>query len=59
GDAVNIAFRLNTVGGDRGYDFIMGDGTAKHVTDAFKVMKLGPVPVKGRRQKVIAYTMAG
>ena len=58
GDAVNVAFRLNTVAGARGYDFVLGDTTAKHIDEIFKPIKLGPVELKGRRQKAIAYTLS-
>jgi adenylate cyclase len=58
GDVVNVAFRLNTVAGNRGYDFVLGDITANHINEAFELTKLGPVPVKGRRQKVVAYTLS-
>jgi len=57
GDAVNVAFRLNTVAGARGYDFVLGDSTAKHIKEIFKPIKLGPVELKGRKQKAIAYTL--
>ncbi|MFQ5604047.1 MAG: FHA domain-containing protein [bacterium] len=58
GDVVNVAFRLNTVAGSRGYDFVLGDGTANHVKEAFKLTRLGPVQVKGRSQKVVAFTLS-
>ncbi len=58
GDTVNVAFRLNTVAGARGYDFVLGDTTAKHIDEVFKPIKLGPVELKGRRQKAIAYTLS-
>lgn len=58
GDVVNVAFRLNNVAGERGYDFVMGDATANLVGDVIKVTKLGPVDIKGRNQKVVAYTMS-
>ncbi|MCH8126603.1 FHA domain-containing protein [candidate division KSB1 bacterium] len=57
GDTVNVAFHLNTVAGARGYDFVLGDTTAKHIDEIFKPIKLGPVELKGRRQKTIAYTL--
>jgi len=58
GDVVNVAFRLISVAGDRGYDFVLGDGTAMHVRKRYPLTKLGPIAVKGRRQKVLAYTLA-
>ncbi len=58
GDVVNVAFRLNSVAGSRGYDFVLGNVTAKHVHKTIKVEKLGPIEVKGRNQKVVAFTLA-
>ncbi len=58
GDVVNVTFRLITVAGERGYDFVVGETTAKHINETFKLIKLGPVPVKGRTRKVVAYTLA-
>ncbi len=57
GDAVNVAFRLNTVAGARGYNFVLGDTTAQHIDEIFKPIKLGPVELKGRKKKAIAYTL--
>lgn len=58
GDVVNVAFRLNGVAGQRGYDMVLGDTTAGHISDDFDVLKLGPISVKGRKQDVIAYTLS-
>lgn len=57
GDVVNVAFRLIDVASRRGYDFVIGEATARNVQDVVPVARLGPVPVKGRSQKVIAYTL--
>ena len=58
GDVVNVAFRLITVAGNRGYDFVIGNKTAEHIQNAFEVVKLGPLQVKGRSQPVVAYTLS-
>lgn len=58
GDVVNVAFRLNSVAGSRGYDLVLGDVTAGHISENFPLIKLGPIAVKGRNQKVIAFTLS-
>jgi adenylate cyclase len=58
GDVVNVAFRLNSVAGSRGYDLVLGDATAGHISENFPLTRLGPIAVKGRNQRVVAFTLA-
>lgn len=58
GDVVNVAFRLINVASRRGYDFVLSEATARNVQHAVPVARLGPVAVKGRSQKIVAYTLS-
>lgn len=59
GDAVNVAFRLDSLGSQMGQDFILSESTAEYVKDAFELLSLGLAAVKGRTQKVQVYSLAG
>lgn len=57
GDAVNLAFHLNTIAGKQGQDFIISDSTVNYINDSFDLKYLGEVEDKSNQQKIGIYTV--
>ncbi len=57
GDAVNLAFHLNTVAGKQGQDIIISDSTVDYIKNGFDLKYLGVVEDKNSHQKVGIYTV--
>ena len=58
GDTVNIAFRLDAIGGQLGHDFMLGETTAELAKEMVTLTSLGPINVKGKSEKIVVYTIA-
>ncbi|MBD1826833.1 adenylate/guanylate cyclase domain-containing protein [Microcoleus vaginatus GB1-A2] len=62
GDSVNIASRLESCAKDRQEDtcrILIAEETLLHLADKFDVESWGPLPLKGREQKVNVYRVLG
>ncbi|WP_377475886.1 MAG: adenylate/guanylate cyclase domain-containing protein [Microcoleus anatoxicus] len=62
GDSVNIASRLESCEKDRQEDtcrILIAEETLLHLADKFEVESWGPLPLKGREQKVNVYRVLG
>lgn len=57
GDTVNVAFRLDAIGGQLGHDFMLGETTAELTKEMLQLKNLGPVNVKGKSERIVVYTV--
>ena len=58
GDTVNVAFRLEGIGGKLGTKFILSEASAKLIDDKYPLVSLGEVEVEGRTGDVVVYSPA-
>lgn len=57
GDVVNIASRLQVLNRESGYFIVFEEKTKDLIKDKFEVKKIGDVQVKGKKNKVSAWTV--
>ncbi len=55
GDCVNVAFRLEALTKEKGYEIIVGEAMVKYADSKFRVQDLGLALVKGRKEPVHIY----
>jgi adenylate cyclase len=55
GDAVNVAFRLESLSKEKGYTLIVSDVVQQCVPDEFELSELGPAQVQGRKEPVVIW----
>ena len=59
GDSVNLASRLEGQSKEYGFPIIVGSNTALAVKDAFAILELDFIMVKGKQQPEVIYAIAG
>jgi adenylate cyclase len=59
GDAVNLASRVEGLTKTHGVDILVSESTWRQGGGRFAGERLGEVPVKGRREAVVVYTLQG
>lgn len=59
GDSVNLASRLEGLTKDYAVPIIIGEGTARSITDAFFVVELDRIAVRGRSEPSPIFTVLG
>lgn len=59
GDAVNLAARLEALNKEYGTSILVGDETAKRVSDAFVLRPIDFVAVKGKHQAILVHELVG
>ena len=59
GDAVNLAARLEALNKEYGTSILLGDETAKRVSDAFVLRPIDFVAVKGKSQAILVHELVG
>ena len=63
GDTVNVAQRLEDAGrhleGDHEVAIVASDAVVAHAGPAFRFEQLGQLPIRGRREPIRAFSLAG
>ena len=55
GDAVNIAFRLESLSKEKGHPLIVSDAVQQWAADEFELRELGPAQIAGRKEPVVIW----
>ena len=59
GDAVNLAARLEALNKEYGTSILVGDETAKRISEAFVLRPIDFVAVKGKNQAILVHELVG
>jgi adenylate cyclase len=59
GDAVNVASRVEGLTKSVGVDILVSESTWQRCDGRFQVERVGEVPVKGRKEGVVIYSLKG